>query len=34
MPAELGPAHVQQITEAMVTHTRKLAAVLRREGIR
>lgn len=34
MPVELGPAHVQRITEAMITHTRKLAATLRREGIR
>ncbi|MFG3439754.1 IclR family transcriptional regulator [Nonomuraea sp. NPDC047897] len=34
MPAEPGPAHVERITQAMVTHTRKLAATLRREGIR
>ncbi|WP_336204886.1 IclR family transcriptional regulator [Nonomuraea sp. LPB2021202275-12-8] len=34
MPAALGPAEVEQVTEAVIKHTRKLAATLRREGIR
>ncbi|MEO3788756.1 IclR family transcriptional regulator [Nonomuraea sp. B10E15] len=34
MPAELGPADVDQIIDAVIKHTRKLAATLRREGIR
>ncbi|NUP24525.1 MAG: IclR family transcriptional regulator [Nonomuraea sp.] len=34
MSAELPPAEVERVTEAMIKHTRKLAATLRREGIR
>lgn len=34
MPAGLPPAEVEKVTEAVITHTRKLAATLRREGIR
>ncbi|MER6944788.1 IclR family transcriptional regulator [Nonomuraea sp. NPDC000554] len=34
MPASLPPAEVERITEAIIRHTRKLAATLRREGIR
>lgn len=34
MPADLPPAQVERVTEAVITHTRKLAATLRREGIR
>ncbi|MDR8410505.1 IclR family transcriptional regulator [Nonomuraea sp. 3-1Str] len=34
MPAGLPPAGVEEVTEAVITHTRKLAATLRREGIR
>jgi DNA-binding IclR family transcriptional regulator len=34
MPAGLAPAAVEEITEAVIRHTRKLAATLRREGIR
>lgn len=34
MPAELPAAEVDRITEAVVRHTAKLAAALRREGIR
>ncbi|WP_113699603.1 IclR family transcriptional regulator [Nonomuraea lactucae] len=34
MPARLAPAEVEKITDAVITHTRKLAATLRREGIR
>ncbi|MEU1389484.1 MULTISPECIES: IclR family transcriptional regulator [unclassified Nonomuraea] len=34
MPAALPPAEIERITEAVIKHTRKLAATLRREGIR
>lgn len=34
MPADLPPGQVERVTEAVITHTRKLAATLRREGIR
>lgn len=34
MPAGLAPAEVEKITDAVIKHTRKLAATLRREGIR
>lgn len=34
MPAGLPPAEVEKITDAVIRHTRKLAATLRREGIR
>ncbi|NRQ38308.1 IclR family transcriptional regulator [Nonomuraea sp. NN258] len=34
MPAGLSPAEVEPVTEAVINHTRKLAATLRREGIR
>ncbi|MFI6477196.1 IclR family transcriptional regulator [Nonomuraea sp. NPDC050663] len=34
MPASLPPSGVEQVAEAVVRHTRKLAATLRREGIR
>ncbi|MEV0590965.1 IclR family transcriptional regulator [Nonomuraea cavernae] len=34
MPASLRPAEVEKITDAVIQHTRKLAATLRREGIR
>ncbi|GAA3138579.1 hypothetical protein GCM10020001_071360 [Nonomuraea salmonea] len=34
MPAGLPPAEVERITESIIKHTRKLAATLRREGIR
>lgn len=34
MPASLPPSGVEQVAEAVMRHTRKLAATLRREGIR
>ncbi|HUR02770.1 MAG TPA: IclR family transcriptional regulator, partial [Nonomuraea sp.] len=34
MPAGLSPTEVEKITDAVIKHTRKLAATLRREGIR
>ncbi|MEV0196615.1 IclR family transcriptional regulator [Nonomuraea sp. NPDC050691] len=34
MAAGLPPAEVERVTDAVITHTRKLAATLRREGIR
>ncbi|NUR85696.1 MAG: IclR family transcriptional regulator [Nonomuraea sp.] len=34
MPVALPPPEVDRITEAVIRHTRKLAATLRREGIR
>ncbi|GGO65927.1 IclR family transcriptional regulator [Nonomuraea cavernae] len=34
MPVSLPPAEVEKITDAVIDHTRKLAATLRREGIR
>jgi len=34
MPAGLGPAEVDRVIAAMIKHTHKLAATLRREGIR
>jgi DNA-binding IclR family transcriptional regulator len=34
MPADLSAADVEKTTDAVVRHTRKLAATLRREGIR
>ena len=34
MPAGLAPAEIEQVTDAVTRHTRKLAATLRREGIR
>ncbi|MFG2078584.1 DNA-binding transcriptional regulator, IclR family [Nonomuraea maritima] len=34
MPANLTPGEVEPITDAIIRHTRKLAATLRREGIR
>ncbi|SEF63879.1 DNA-binding transcriptional regulator, IclR family [Nonomuraea solani] len=34
MPARFGPGNIEPITEAVIRHTRKLAATLRREGIR
>ncbi|WP_055503578.1 IclR family transcriptional regulator [Nonomuraea pusilla] len=34
MPAGLPPAEVERVTQAVIGHTHKLAATLRREGIR
>ncbi|GGT12948.1 IclR family transcriptional regulator [Nonomuraea spiralis] len=34
MPVGLPPAEIERITEAVINHTRRLAATLRREGIR
>ncbi|GAA4523264.1 MULTISPECIES: IclR family transcriptional regulator [Nonomuraea] len=34
MPADLPPAQIERVIEAVITHTHKLAATLRREGIR
>jgi DNA-binding IclR family transcriptional regulator len=34
MPADLPPDQVERVIEAVITHTHKLAATLRREGIR
>ena len=34
MPSDLPPGEIEKITEAVVRHTRKLSATLRREGIR
>src|SRR5690606_21660327 len=34
MPVDLPPARVEEVIEAVITHTHKLAATLRREGIR
>ncbi|MFF4197374.1 IclR family transcriptional regulator [Nonomuraea sp. NPDC001831] len=34
MPAALPPVEIERVTEAVIRHTRKLAATLRREGIR
>ncbi|MFI6325896.1 IclR family transcriptional regulator [Nonomuraea sp. NPDC050556] len=34
MPASLPPADVEKVTEAVIRHTHRLAATLRREGIR
>lgn len=34
MPASLPPAGVEKVTDAIIKHTHKLAATLRREGIR
>ncbi|MEU4572997.1 IclR family transcriptional regulator [Nonomuraea sp. ATR24] len=34
MPVGLPPAEIERVTQAVIRHTRKLAATLRREGIR